>query len=239
MKTKIYYLIAGVAMTFITQNTSAQGTVPELIYYKFDQTGTVVNNDASSPPAGSGTGTINGLTQGGTGLCGGALIGNGGSSSTNYVSTGWNTNLGSNAWTIAFWTNNIPSSSTLFYQFGDAGATSFRCFTNGVAGAGNFMLRGPFTDVTCTGCAPINAPSMTVFVYDPTAGNIKAYHDGVLNSTVTQSSFNLSGSGLTVGGYTSSTSLASGQLMDDFRFYDRALDAQEVFDTYNACLPLV
>ena len=215
-------------------------SAPEILYCKFDGSGTTIPNEATNPPTGTATATVvGGLSQGSTGLCGGALIGVGGSSSSNYVNTGWNTNLGNSPWTISFWTNNIPSSTTLFYQFGDASANSFRCFNNGVAGAGNWMLRGPVTDVLCTGCAPVgNVPSMTTFVYDPTLGNIKAYHNGVLNNTVSQSTLSISGASFTVGGQGGSTGMGSGQLMDEFRFYNRALDANEVALVWNQCLPL-
>lgn len=239
MKQAILASLALFTFLFLAETVSAQGTVPEILYYKFNQTGTAVTNEASAPPAGTVSGTINGgQTQGGSGLCGGALIGTGGSSNADYMSTGWNTNLGTSAWTIAFWTDNIPNTTTLYYHFGDAGAASLRCFNNGVAGADNFILRGPVADVLCTGCAPIGAPSMTVFVYDPVAGDIKAYHNGVLNNTVAQGALNISGSDFKVGGYSGSTGLGPAEMMDEFRFYDRALDAQEVFDTYDACLPL-
>ena len=120
--------------------------VPEILYYQFNGSGNTIPNLASSPPSGTNNATIVGsLTQGGTGgLNGtGALIGAGTSGSSDYVNTGWNTDLGTSAWTIAFWTNNIPNNTTLHYQFNDAGAGSFRLFNNGVAGANNWMLRGP------------------------------------------------------------------------------------------------
>ncbi|MEM7039238.1 MAG: hypothetical protein AAF570_19840, partial [Bacteroidota bacterium] len=213
--------------------------VPEILYYKFDGAGTTVPNDASNPPAGSATATIVGsLSQGSTGLCGGALIGTGSPSSSSYVSSGWNTSLGNNPWTIMFWTNNIPVSTTLFYQFGDGSASNFRCFTNGVAGQGNWWLRGPVSDVPCNGCAPTgNNPSMTAYVYDPTAGEIRAYHNGVLNNTVSQGTLNINGADFRVSS-PSSTGLGSGQLLDEFRFYDRVVDANEIMLVYNQCLPL-
>ena len=216
-------------------------TKPEILYYKFDGTGTSVPNLASSPPPGTATGTIvgSGMTQSGTnnGLCGGALVGPG--TSTAYVNTGWNTNLGTGAWTIMFWTNDIPNTTTLYYQFGDGSASSFRCFNNGVAGPGNWMLRGPVTDVLCTGCAPTgNNPSMTAFVYDPVAGDIKAYHNGVLNNTVAQGALNISGAAFNVGTYTG-TGMGPGQLMDEFRVYNRALSATEVLAVANGCYPFV
>ena len=240
MKKNLLSGFALLAFFFAMGYVKAQNA-PELLYYKFDGTGTTVNNDALTPPAGTATATIVGSqTQGNTGLCGSALIGTGASSNVDYVSTGWNTNLGTSPWTISFWSNNIPSSSTLFYVFGDNGAGSLRCFTNGAAGAGNWMLRGPLTDVTCVGCAPVgNSPTMTTFVYDPVSGDIKAYLNGVLNATVAQSALNISGSNFIVGGYQGNTGIGSGQLLDEFRFYDRALDANEVLITYNVCLPLL
>lgn len=225
----------------ITFSLVAGQTVPEILYYKFDGSGTTVPNDASSPPAGTITATIVGsLTQGSSGMVGGALVGTGGSSSSNYLNTNWATNLGTGPWTIMFWTDDLPSSTTLFYNWGDNNAGGFRCFTNGVASAGNWIMRGGgLTDVLCTGCAPINTPSMTSYVYDPVAGNVKAYHNGTLNNTVSQPALNITGAGpFKVGGYSGSTGLASGEELDEFRIYNRALDATEIALVYNQTLPL-
>ncbi|MEZ4687932.1 MAG: hypothetical protein R3B47_18280 [Bacteroidia bacterium] len=158
-------LFAGLVLCVFT---ALGQSVPEILYYQFNGSGTTIPNLASNPPSGTTNATIVGsLSQGGTGgLNGtGALIGAGTSGTSDYVNTGWNTTLGNNPWTIVFWTNNIPNNTTLHYQFNDAGATSFRLFNNGVAGANNWMLRGPVTDVPCTGCAlPGNNPAMSAFV---------------------------------------------------------------------------
>jgi hypothetical protein len=205
-----------------------QGT-PEILYYKFNGTGTTVPNLASSPPSGASTASIVGSqTQGGTGTCGtNALVGTGSSSTSDYVNTGWTTSL-TGSWTISFYTNNIPSTTSTYYIFGDLSAGSFRCFTGGVAGAGNWILRGPLTDVTLTGGASTSA-AVSTFVYDSTAGKIYAYLNGSLINTVNQSAITLSGSGpFKVGGYSSSNGLPSGSYMDEFRFYHKALTATEV-----------
>ena len=217
-------------VTLTVRDSSSTGLIPDILYYRFNESGTTITNEASNPPAGTATATIvGGLSQGGTGLEGGALIGVGGNSGIDYVSTGWNTDLGTGSWTLAFWTDSVPSSTTLFYQFGDGNAGNFRCFTNGVAGPGNWWLRGPVTDVPCTGCAPINTPSFVAFVYDSAAGEIRAYHNGVLNNTVAQSALNISGSAFKVGGYSSSfTGMANGQLMDEFMMFGRALPPAEI-----------
>jgi parallel beta-helix repeat protein len=215
---------------------SAQ-SVPELIYYKFNGTGTTVPNEASTP-AGTNPAQIVGtsLTQGPGGQFGNGLIGTGGTSSSNYVNTGWNLNLGTGSWTISMYLGNVSTSSTLFYYFGES-SNSFRCFTNGVAGAGNLMLRGSsITDVTITGAA-VSAGNVVHFVYDQPAGVIRGYLNGVLQTTVNQGSVNLTGGSFTVGGYASSAGHSG--IMDEFRLYNRALDAQEIASTWNNELPLI
>ncbi|MGV3596826.1 MAG: T9SS type A sorting domain-containing protein [Bacteroidota bacterium] len=212
----------------VMQYVQAQGT-PEILYYKFNGSGTTVPNLASSPPSGTSTASLAGsISQGSTGTCSGkALVGTGATSTNDYVNTGWTTSV-TGSWTISFWTNNIPSTTTTYYIFGDVTAGSFRCFTGGVAGAGNWILRGPLTDVQVVGAAS-TSPAVTTFVYDSTAGKIYAYLNGSLVNTVNQTAFSLSGSGpFKVGGYSSSNSLPSGSLMDEFRFYRRALSAAEV-----------
>ena len=206
---------------------------PELLYYRFNEVGTTVTNYATTPPAGTTTATIQGaITQGSNGQCDGALIGSGNASSTDYLNTGWATNLTGSAWSISFWTSNITSSSTLFYIFGDAGAGSFRCFTNGVAGANNWILRGTFTDVLVSGGATV-APTMTTFVYDPIAGNIQAYLNGVLVNTVAQTGPTINGAGpFKVMGYSSNIGSPAGGLMDEFRVYNRAIDSTEIMQLY-------
>jgi Concanavalin A-like lectin/glucanases superfamily/Secretion system C-terminal sorting domain len=220
---------------------SAQLAVPEVLYYNFNGSGTTVPNLASAPPVGTTTATIQGaVTQGGSGtLCEGALTGSGISSTTDYLNTGWVTSItSSSAWTISFRTANFGSSSTLFYIFGDASASSFRCFTNGVAGPNNWILRGTgMTDVLANGAA-ITTPTMTTFVYDPALANIKAYVNGVLVNTVAQGAFTLNGTGpFKVMGYGSNIGAPAGGLMDEFRLYSRALTAAEVAQLYNPMTP--
>jgi hypothetical protein len=209
--------------------------VPECMYFKFDGTGNQQNY--ASAPVGNNPATLNGLTVGSTGEFGTALIGNGGVSSSNNLNTGWITNFPSTGWTISFWLNNFPAtSSTTYYYFGDATGVTFRCFTGGVAGNGNLMIRGTgLTDV------PINnipsTPTVIHLVY--TGTSVKVYFNGVLNSTVTEPSMAMTGTGpFLVGGYGTSNSMSSGVLMDEFRMYNRALTATEIASTWNHQLPL-
>ncbi|NVO03678.1 MAG: T9SS type A sorting domain-containing protein [Bacteroidetes bacterium] len=220
---------------FFQTNLNAQ-SVPELLWYKFNETGTNVTNYASTPPAGTAVATImGGVSQGSTGLCGGALVGSGITASTDYMNTGWATNFTGGSWTLSFWTKDITPSATLFYIFGDAGAGSFRCFTNGVAGANNWILRGTsITDVLVTGAATV-APSMTTFVYDASANTIKAYLNGALINTVTQAgALTNTGAGpFKVGGYGTNVGLPTSGLMDEFRLYNRALTDPEILSLLN------
>lgn len=237
MKRKITRILALCAL-FCSGQMYAQLT-PEVLYYKFDGTGTTVPNLASSPPIGTATANLMGsLTQGASSLCRGSVIGSGNSSTTDYVNTGWAPNLGAGSWSISFRTANIGPSATLFYIFGDANTASFRCFTNGVAGPNNWILRGAgLTDVYVNGGAT-TAAHMTTFVYDNTLGNVKGYLDGVLVTTVAQGAVNMTGTGpLKVVGYATNVGMPAGGNLDEFRFYSRALSAAEVTQLYNPFTP--
>ena len=202
-----------------------QGVRPELMWYKFDEVGAsqTQNYAATGTPVPLSATLMGAISMGGTGQTGAALIGTGGSSGTDYVDTGWPTNLGIDSWTIQLWLNNVDNSTTLFYHFGDNTATSFRCFSGGVAGAGNLLLRGPIADVLVNGVAP--GPAVVDFVYDATVPEVRAYLNGVLNNTVAQSGVTVVGTApFKVGGYSTSSGMAAGELMDDFKLFNRALD---------------
>lgn len=209
-------------------------TVPEVLHYRFDGTGTTVPNLASSPPVGAENAMImGGVTQTGTDLNFGgggfSLRGTGAASSTDYLDTGWAPNLGGGSWTISILSSNITSSATLFYIFGDANTASFRCFTNGVAGANNWILRGAgLTDIYINGGATVTT-HRTTFVYDHTVAEVRGYLDGVLVTTVAQGAVNLTGTGpLKVMGYATNVGAPVDGLLDDFRVYNRALSVAEV-----------
>ena len=208
---------------------SAQGS-PEILYYKFDGSGGLVPNLACSP-RGFYQAVLNGHTQGPGGQFGGGLHGIGGSSSTNFLNTGWATDLGSGDWTLSLYlVVNASSGSTPFaYLLGDPSASSFRAFTGGAAGNGNVLLRGPFADVLVPGGATSAGATIT-WVNDTLAGEIRAYLDGVLVTTVPQpTAFTISGMGpFKVGGYSLSGALLPSMTIDEFRLYDRALSPTEV-----------
>ncbi len=228
------YILLLLSGLFFTINLIGQSyPLPELIYYKFDEDPLIVN-DASNPVGVNPTLIIgNGLTLGGTGMFGTALQGTGTPSSTNRISTGWATSLTS-SFTIGFWSNITTPSSTLWYIFGDNTASSFRCLTNGSAGANNWMLSCfscGMPDVIAFNGADSGA-NYTHFVYDATASMMRAYVNGVkVDSANVIGNVTLSGNNFTVGAYGSSTGLSGS--MDEFRLYSRALTDAEILATYN------
>ncbi|MBK9256195.1 MAG: hypothetical protein IPM42_11965 [Saprospiraceae bacterium] len=119
----------------------------------------------------------------------------------------------------------------MFYIFGDVNTNSFRCFTNGVAGANNWILRGAgITDVYLNGGATV-APHTNTFVYDATLNTIKAYLDGVLVSTVSQGSPNITGAGpFKVMGYANNVGAPLNGHLDEYRIYSRALTESEILN---------
>ncbi len=229
MKKHLLHQFLLVLLCLLFSNFSNGQGIPEILYYKFNNTGTSVPNLASSPPSGTSNGIVNGgLTIGGTVACGSsALIGSGGTSNTDYLDTKWATST-SGSWTISFVTDSILSTTTLYYLFSDITSSSLRCFTGGVAGAGNWIIRGGFNDVLITGGAS-TTPAVNTIVYDAASSNFYAYLNGKLVNTVAQTSFTQSSTGtLILSGYNSLNGLTPRGKLDEFRFYSHALTAKEV-----------
>ncbi|MBL0054801.1 MAG: LamG domain-containing protein [Chitinophagaceae bacterium] len=228
--------MATVTVTPSTGGGGGGGLIPEVLYYKFDGSGTTVPNLASAPPGGTATATLmGGLTQGGSAICDGTSIGTGAASTTDYLNTGWAPNLGTGSWTISFKSENITPSATLFYVFGDVNSNNFRCFTNGVAGANNWWLRGAgLTDVPLNGGATV-APHTNTFVYDAVLNQVRAYLDGVLVNTVAQGAPNVTGAGpFKVNGYSANVGSPANGHYDEFKVFSRALTPAEVL-SLNGC----
>jgi len=199
---------------------SSPTNLPDLMYYKFDEVGTLKTKNFANPASAvnDSADVLGGLSMGGSGQFGAALIGTGSSSSTAFVSTNWPTSLPGD-WAVSMWLSNLPSGTTLYYLWGDVTAGSFRCFYTGAAGANNLLVRGPFNEVLVTGVSP--GSSVVDVIYDSSVPEIKAYVNGVLNRTVAQSSLNITGPGpFKIAGYSTLTGMPAGSLMDEFKLYN-------------------
>lgn len=216
----------------------SHGQMPELIYYQFNRSGNTVENHALNP-VGNNPASIQGsltINQGGF-LSSRALKGNGSKAAFNNIQTGWNTRI-NGSFTLAFWTKDIPVSTRLNYVFGDGQADEFRCFTNGVAGIGNWLVRGgQLPDLLVSGAATMSA-RMVHIVYDSAAATYTSYVDGVQNTQVTVDSVpNVNGSGLVIGGYLDNYGLSG--LLDEIRWYSRALSVTEIASTWDKDLNIL
>ncbi|NUM32641.1 MAG: T9SS type A sorting domain-containing protein [Bacteroidetes bacterium] len=161
-----------------------------------------------------------------------ALVGSGKTSNTDYMDTKWVPKL-TGSWTISFWCKALDSSTILYYLFSEINASAFRCFSGGVAGAGNLLLRGPVNDVLLTGGAS-KLPVINTFVYDSAAGYIYAYKNGSLINSVAQGTVTINGTAnFFISGYNSINGLNKDGLIDEFRFYKRALSSKEVAQLMN------
>lgn len=211
-------------------------TLPEVLYYTFDEATSPTQNFADPGRGSAFADVLGGLTMGSTGQFGGALIGSGASSSTDYVNTGWTVDIGTSNWTISLWLNNLPAGTALNYLFGGTVAVGWRCFYSGAAGEYGVLMRLAVvggTDITVPGVGP--GPTVLTFVYDSSVPAVYAYINGALAITAPQAgTLNITGTdAMKVGAYGTSVGLPAGSLMDEFRFYDRALDAAEVAATWN------
>ncbi len=216
-------------------NAPPSAGLPDLIYYKFkdNPTTTSVKNFAV-PGVGTSPAPLTSLTLTSGGQFDSCLSGTATASAK--ITTGYNLSTGTSSFTISMWLNNLVTPATTRYLFGDPG-TQFRCFVGGVAPTGGAILRGTgVTDVPINNIFP--GPTVVHIVYDSASSSVKIYKNGVLDNTVTQTPFNFTaGTGFTVGGYSSSAGLEG--LMDEFRFYKRALGQAEITATWNQNLGII
>lgn len=221
----------------LQKNSSVNlAALPEVLYYTFDEATTPTQNFAVPGRGAAFADVLGGLTMGSTGQFGGALIGSGGSSSTDYVSNGWIPDIGTSDWTISLYLNNMPAGTALNYLFGGTVAVGWRCFYSGAGGEYGVLMRLTGvggSDITVPGVGP--GPSVLTFVYNSSGPTVYAYINGALVVTMPQAgTLNVTGTDqFKLGGYGSSAGMPAGALMDEFRFYDRALDAAEVATTWN------
>ena len=222
---------AAVVMTaLVTFTTIAQAVppsaVPDLIWYRFDEpAGSTTTRNFAVPGVGNLNAPVNGHQLGG-----GVLTSIGGSSTTNFVDTGWDGATGTNSFSVYFEVQNpAVGNATLEYFFGNA-SVGQRAFDDGVAGDTGIAFRfGGGAFATAFGAATPGSFHEVAFVFDTTTDQGFAYVDGALVDTIGGLSTVIVTAGLLkVAGYSSLTSHQAGTQMNDFRVYGRALAAGEL-----------
>ena len=210
-------------------------SVPDLLYYRFENNPSPTTTpNFAIPGVGTNPAPLTTLTLTSGGQFDSCLTGIATGSAK--ITTGYNLSTGTSSFTISMWLNNLPAPASTRYLFGDVG-NSFRCFVGGVAPVNGAIFRGTgITDVPINNIFP--GPTVVHIVYDSASSSIKIYKNGVLDNTVVQTPLNITGgTGFSVGGYSSSAGLEG--LMDEFRFYKRALSQAEITATWNHELPVV
>jgi hypothetical protein len=228
-KGKVAILLLSLMLTSISNSQCP----PELLYYRFKlNTGSTTKNFAE-PGAGSLMASVIGHHLGPGGQFDSCLVGMGGT--TNYVNTGWATNIGTGNWTISFWVKDLQDRNPT-YLFGDQTANNFRCYYGGSAGSNNILLRGSFPDITIYNVMP--GPTVIHIVYNGTSVNV--YKNAIWQNSYARSGLNLSGTGpFEVGGMVNHNCLNTNGLLDEFRFYNRALSFFEIQDSWNVELECI
>jgi hypothetical protein len=233
---KLIYCIKFILISLIFASFSSihSQNVPELLYFKFEKG--IENKIFNFSSSGiSYNAELSGQILGTGGQFNNCLIGTGGNGYNNCINSGLGMNTGTGSWTISLWMNDIAETTpgSAVYLFGDSSAGQFRCIYGGAAQENNLMLRGPFADVLVTDVMP--GPTVVHFVYD--GKNIIVYKNGVLFKSYSRNGINLTGTGpFKIGGYariTGNNSINLGGKIDEFRFYNRALDASEIAATWN------
>ena len=228
--------------------TPAFGTSakPELLYYKFNGTGTNAPNLAINPPSGTTTGTMNGnMFQGGNTICGGSLQTTSTTpNSTDYFNTGWAPSLSNSSWSLSFQAAGFPATGNDDYRVIGSVIGSAPIVVSYNPSIGFYLVyvvstTGFPASMTIEGSSG-PAPKTITIVYDKNANQLKGYVDGMLTSTlstaghlvnIVSSIFYLGGGSAPAG----NSSMISGCLLDEVRLYNRAITLPEVKGLVNSC----
>jgi len=218
------------AVSFATLSSVAFATppaaTPDRIWYRFNEpAGSTTTQNFAVPGVGFANAPVNGHQLGG-----GVLTSVGGSSTSNFVDTGWDGGTGTSSFSVYFEvTNPAAGNATLEYFFGNA-SVGQRAFDDGVAGDTNIAFRfGGGDFATALGAATPGSTHEVAFVFDTDVDTGFAYVDGALTGTLTGlTTLNIAPGLLKVGGYSSLTAMQAGTQLNDFRVYGRALAASEL-----------
>ena len=216
-------------------------SIPDLLYYRFNETtGPAVANQAV-PGMGNPSGTITGTGMTLTpGQYGNALTGVGAASTADYVATGYTANLSGLSWTIEFWYAPSATVSATSYLCGVPVSGAFRIFCGSSAGT-NFVASGTqLTTSIITGAVPAGGTWVHVaYVFDAsvTPATLTGYANGALAVTTPQTAgvpiFNQAP--FIVGGQTGAG--LNGRI-DEFRLWGSARSASQIASSYSSQINL-
>jgi hypothetical protein len=216
-----------VLLFLVKFNVEAQ--TPELLYYTFTGSGIHVENEAGNPPVGTEQALIVGNHTKATG----SFNGSDGNSDLNYLDTKWTPNLGNSSWTVNFWSINNSTNTNIAYVFGDDTSNGWRIFTNGVAGSGNWIMRGPTGNLRINGGATTQK-NMNTWIYNNSDSTLQTFLNGQFIESRKINPLNINGvNQLKIGGYSTKLAMHQGIKMDNFGLYNRALSSIEVNQLYN------
>ncbi|MFG0316462.1 MAG: hypothetical protein ACF8XB_04255, partial [Planctomycetota bacterium JB042] len=194
-------------------SATAAAQAPEILWYDFDTA------SAQNMATGSiGDGVVGpGLTFPTGVSCGDRACSP--TASSAFIDTGWPLTLGTSDWSVGMHLDVSSAPGGFMYFFGEPTSFAFRAVTGGNSIA---LRANNINDVDIFG-ALAGPPSHVCWVYDSSVPEIRGYLNGVLNNTVAQTALNLNGiANFRVMGQLSS--MTPGTVMDDFRFYGRAID---------------
>jgi hypothetical protein len=142
----------------------------------------------------------------------------------NLVYTGYYLSEGNNPWTIGFAINTRANGGAFQYLCGDG---TFRIFVS-AAGNDTLSLRGPLPNLDIPGAAGAFGWTHVTIVYQNQT--LTAFVDGEAKTALGTAPLQVNGTvPFKVGGnLASQNSLGAGSLMEDFRFYRRALGENEI-----------
>jgi hypothetical protein len=214
----------------------AQGLVPEVIYYKFNEAaGAKTALNEANPGAGSTFAPVTGFTFG-PGMFGNGLVGTGATGAAQNVNTGYTLALNGSSFTVEFWYR--PAAATaLTYLCGVPTGGSFRIFTPSSVGGNISMTGSGLGSVLATGAMPpVGTWVHLAFVFDAstTPPTATPYVNGVPGATTNQTgTLTLNTGSFMVGSQLTGSAGLNGT-MDEFRLWLRARTAAEIATSYTS-----
>ncbi|MCB9831450.1 MAG: hypothetical protein H6807_03175 [Planctomycetes bacterium] len=226
------------ALALLTLTPLLEAQRPELNYYRFNETSGVLTTDLATPGL---TGVSAIVTNGANFNNNLQILGAGCVNTQPATGVPVQTNKkisAAGSWSIEIWAfeHDLTDPSALRYLFGEQTANSLRCFRGGIAGANNIAFRMTgMNDVFIANGSTYNAWNHLAFVYDSLANTVTPYLNGAPLPAVQQNNplpiAGTAAAGWDIGGY--NTNVPWYGLIDEFRFWDRALSAAEIAAQYN------